>query len=269
MVRTRLSCVVMLATLALLALAGAADGAALFSDSLKGGSLPATFTLGSNAGGRAPTFDASGVTFAGDGDNARNYLRTVDTDYDTISFTAYIMVTTQLGNSFDADSQLFFGLGTGEPGQYGVPDRENHAGVYLNLNHPDGLSILQLSTASSDTKLAGTEYSGVDTSQVTTTAVKFMHDAAADTVAFEVDYEYAGDGTYAAFTADQTVGPAVIPAATLASWAAGDARSIVFGGDSDGSSDLLVSDFTVVPEPATLALLAVAGLTLLPRRRTA
>ncbi len=242
------------------------DAAMLFADSLQSGSLPANFTLGSSAGGRAPTFDANGVTFAGDGDNARNYLRTDDMDYHNVSFVAYVTVNTKLGTSFDNDSQLFFGLGAGEPGQYGVPDRQNDPGIYLGLNDDAGLAVIQMTTSGS-TELDTLGYVGVNTIQPLTMAVRFVHDAVNHTVTFSVDYNYAGDDTYAGFTAFQTIGPVAIPADTLADWAGSARASIVFGGDSDNDSDLLVYDFAVVPEPATLALLLAGAPLALKRRR--
>ncbi|MGC9455804.1 MAG: hypothetical protein ACP5HU_13230 [Phycisphaerae bacterium] len=94
-------------------LTAAAEAAVLIDEPFTGAALPAGFSLASSSSGRAPTYTAGGIEFAGNGDDARNYVRTDDTDYHLMDLTAFLTVQTQLGKSFDDDSQLFFGLGTG------------------------------------------------------------------------------------------------------------------------------------------------------------
>jgi hypothetical protein len=252
----------------ILALSVSAHGATSFSDSLRGGSLPGGFNLADGSAGRAPTYDGSGVTFAFDGDGGGNYLRTNETDYDTIGFTAYLTVTTRLGTSFDNDTQLFFGISTGAVGQYGVPDRLSNSGVYITVNDENALGFA-VKQAPSDSTITGIAWSGADTTQQTTTAVRLIYDAVGDTVQYDLDFNYAGDATYAAFSTDQSSGTVAIPAAVLTGWAGGDNASIFFGGDSDNTRTLTVSDFSVsvIPEPGTLCLIGAGALALLRRRK--
>ena len=61
-------------------------------------------------------FDSSGTQFGTllGGDGGRNYIRTNDSDYATVSFLAEITVT--VGSLPVTNQQLFFGMGTGDIG---------------------------------------------------------------------------------------------------------------------------------------------------------
>src|SRR5262245_36480942 len=70
------------------------------------------------------TFDTNGAhfgtLFAGDG--GRNYMRTNDSDYATVSFVAEITVTVGAGGILVSNQQPFFGMGSGDTALFGVPD---------------------------------------------------------------------------------------------------------------------------------------------------
>ena len=129
-----------------LVLSGVAAAATSFSNSLTGftgnSTMPATqaavsaagfnffSTTGLNDNGTPDipeddlddtvVFGASGATFGSlvPGDGGRNYIRTNDSDYATVSYVAEITVT--VGDI--ATNQAFFGMGSGDTALYGVPD---------------------------------------------------------------------------------------------------------------------------------------------------
>ena len=74
------------------------------------------------------SFGASGTTFGllNPGDFGRNYLRTIENDYATVSFAAFITIDAPGLNENNHDiprgQQSFFGLGRGQFGTFGVPD---------------------------------------------------------------------------------------------------------------------------------------------------
>ncbi len=256
------------AAIAAVMLAAPASAAVIIQESFTGDELPAGFSLASDSSDRAPDYTGDGIVFAGDGDDARNYVRTDGTEYHQMYLEVYLTVETQLGTSWGDDSQLFLGLGSGEIGEYGVPDRGEAHGVYLVLNQePSGLEVIQPYPEGRE-ELEEWSYIGdADQTQVTVTAVRMLYDPVDRTVQYGVDFNYAGDGTYAAFTADQTTDPVTIPTETMAAWDNGWPSSIVFGGDSDSNSDLIVRDMLVIPEPATMGLLGIGGLALMLRRK--
>jgi len=264
------------AILLVVALSATANAGTILFESLQDGSLPATLTLADTSPARTVTFDTAGASFATPDNDSRNYLRTADTDYSTTSVMAYITMTTQLGTSWLNDSQLFFGIGTGAVGEYGVADRKSEYGVYLVMNNENanGMSIGQM-TPSGEADLATAGYSAIaDTTQITDTAVKMIYDATAGTIAFDVDYDYAGDATYAVFTADQSIGPVSIGQGVLDDWAASGASSIVFGGDAGDPETgrpgvMTLSNVLITPEPQSVVLLvsALAALAFWRRRQ--
>src|SRR5690606_38418599 len=67
--------------------------------------------------------DGNGATFGAlfGGDGGRNYIRTVQSDYATVSFVAEISVTYGVGAVF-SNQQAFFGMGSGDTALFGVPD---------------------------------------------------------------------------------------------------------------------------------------------------
>lgn len=122
--------------------APAALAASSFSNSLTGftgdSTVPATqaalaaagFTFASTEGldpefTMDPTvvFDSSGAKFGSlfGGDGGRNYMRTNDSDYATVSFVAEISLTYGVGALYTSQ-QAFFGMGSGEIALFSTPD---------------------------------------------------------------------------------------------------------------------------------------------------
>ena len=70
-------------------------------------------------------FNANGATFGSSlaGDGGRNYIRTNESDYATVSFVAEITFTVfSVHGSDPSIQQLFFGMGSGNTALYGLPD---------------------------------------------------------------------------------------------------------------------------------------------------
>ncbi|MGC9455803.1 MAG: PEP-CTERM sorting domain-containing protein [Phycisphaerae bacterium] len=147
-----------------------------------------------------------------------------------------------------------------------MPDREQADGMYLNLNHSGGLAVIQM-TPTGRSELEVLDYiSAADQTQVTITAVRMLYDPVAEAIQYDVDFDYTGDGAYAAFSADQSTGLVSIPDATITAWNGGSPSSVVFGGDSDDNSRLVVRNLVVIPEPATLLLMSAGGLAVALKR---
>jgi hypothetical protein len=246
------------------------------NESFTGGSLPAGFTeADTSSSGREIYYTANGVEFDRDenDDNGRNYVRTADTDYNTVSFAAEITVQAALGDQeYGNSSQFYLGMGTGDIGQYGVPDRNgNNASATFILNQSDNTTADRVFFGTED----GSNWNQVPLldpypAAVTTSThrLRMEYDASAVQMRLIVDFDYAGGPFTADFTSDwQDVGS--LNGAD--GWGGGEAASIFFGGDSDdGDLDepTLAWDFNVVPEPATLGLVSLGGLLFLLRRKS-
>jgi hypothetical protein len=182
----------------------------------------------------------------------RNFIRTVETDYQTTSFTATVTVdrTARYG--------VWFGMGTAERGYFYFPDKPD-AGKGLGFN-----GTVQLNLQSDWDNAAWLVNDGTSLSEKGWTPMnsvtglmqlKMVYDAAAKTAAYSIDY--GADGIY-----EQTLATFDVSSA-ISAMSGGDRASIYFGG-GDG---LTFSNFSVVvPEPATMALLALGGLALRKRR---
>jgi len=249
------------------------------NESFTGGSLPSGFTEADTSNSdRVIHYTANGAEFDRDenADGGRNYIRTADTDYDTVSFTAEITVTAAVGGGeYGNSSQFYFGLGTGALGKYDVPDRPNNSSdtndsvfLMLNASNGDEGDRLKLGTADDGSWSETIALDPYPTSVTTSThRLRMEYDADNTRIQFSVDFDYSAGPFAADFLGDWED---VSDLADSTGWAGGEAASIFFGGDSDdGSLDepTFAWDFTVVPEPATLTLLTLGGLGALIRRR--
>jgi hypothetical protein len=197
-------------------------------------------------------FDSTGAKFGvyRAGWDGRNYLRTVETDYFTTSFTATVTVdrTARYG--------VWFGMGTGQRGSYyapDVPDWGNAINGTVHVNLQSGWDNVSWGI-DDGTSFSEKGYTGMN-SITGLMQLKMNYDAVAKTVAFAIDY--GADGIYEQNINAFDVSPAI------AAMSGGDRGSIYFGG-GDG---LAFTNFSVVvPEPATMLLLGLGCLVLRKRR---
>jgi hypothetical protein len=254
---------------AALAMGSAADAASSLANSLTGfagdSSQPATqaalaaagLTVSSTDAGPAITFDATGPHFGAStpGDAGRNYVRTSDDDYATVSFVAEITIETT-----SEDQAVFMGLGAGQTALFGTPDwstQFSSASFWLDFSNN---TFTRFRTANdvntfADTGITGGLDPGLHRFRMT-------FDPAANSLLGEIDKNYAGGP----FVADAVTNNFPIDTTTLFAadgWPSEDSR-IFFGGD-DGAvfRDLSI---TVVPEPGTVGLVLIGCVGLAARR---
>ncbi len=198
-------------------------------------------------------FDTTGATFgAGQAsDPGRNIIRTIESDYKTTSFDAYI---TAVGLA--PGQNVFLGLGQGHVGTWGVPEID----VDGVGNGTDGTFVEAMvdgfsTWVTNDGDFGGWDnIIGGDSPGEGTHRFKLSYDAGTSAVVFSYDANY--DGT---FVADFT--HAAVDVSGL--FTDGEASKVYFEGD-DG---VLLKDFQIVPEPTTMALLGLGVLGLIRRRR--
>lgn len=240
--------------------AASASAATTFSNSLAGftgdSTLPATQTAVTAAGfsffsidgfdgvDQDPTvvFDSSGAHFgtliAGDG--GRNYIRTLDEDYATVSFVAEITIVVPELEVQDS----FFGLGTGDKALFGWPDWSTQfSSVILTPEIDNDLN-----------PLLTTMYTDNDTPIFANTAVtmaggthrlrlQFETTGTTGTATFSIDLNYAGGAFTSDFAAPALNVSELYDAAD--GWPLEPSR-IFFGADDE----TIIKDFSVTVEEA-------------------
>ncbi len=139
-------------------------------------------------------FDANGAVFGSfyAGDGGRNYMRTVESDYATVSFVAEMTV-----ERVDNNQQVFIGMGSGDTALFGVPDWSTLFSSTF-VTPEDG----SLTTWRSSNDVS--EWLGDDPPSAVTAGgthrVRMEYDKDARTMTYSIDLDYAGG----AFTADVT-----------------------------------------------------------------
>ncbi len=222
--RMRIFCVAGAFSLTLLQ-AAVAPAASSFSNSLTGftgnSTLPATQAAVGAAGfnffstdgldlenfDKDPTvrFDSTGARFGGPefaGDGGRNYMRTVDSDYATVSFVAEITYTeSDTVGGPGVGEQVFFGMGAGDAALFRVPDwgsdfsstfvtPENGAsdGNLTTFKSADDVNTWVNNPPQPELALGGTH------------RLQMSYDKDAKTMTYSIDFDYTGG----AFAADHT-----------------------------------------------------------------
>lgn len=140
-------------------------------------------------------FNNSGASFGSlyGGDGGRNYMRTIDSDYATVSFTAEVTIERTNGVS----QQVFIGMGAGDTALFGVPD----------------WSTLFSSTFTTPEESSFTTWRSSNDGNIWTSndpvpvvgihRVRMQFDAVARVMTYSMDIDYAGGP----FVADATAAP--------------------------------------------------------------
>lgn len=232
--------------------------AAAFTDPLTAFN-PAHFNLAGNAAETQVVYDVNGVSFgtAAVGDGGRNYLRTVDGDYATVSFVAEISFVMR-----NVQQAVFLGLGAGEIALFGVPDWSTQTSSASFWPEPSNQKIVRFRTANDLNSFADSPVPGFAPG---THRLQMTFDTATDLLSIAVDLNYAG-GDFLADTGSFSIDVSTLFAAD--GWPTEPSR-IFFGGD-DGivfNNFSVAVEPTAVPEPGTLSLLPFFAFALLRRRR--
>jgi fibronectin type 3 domain-containing protein len=194
----------------------------------------------------------------GGGNDGRNYMRTVETDYNTKNFTAFVTVK-RSAPTVDANRRsVFFGLGTGALYNGGAnPDQNTtNAAVYVELQNGFGNASRR---AQSDTQ-GNVEIGYHALNQVSSDSMrmKMEYNSVSQEIAFSFDYDYVPGNP---FTPDQII-PITMTPIQGAEWSNGDRASIFFGGDrSIVFTDLVIdaTDPATPPTPSGLSLVSVGN----------
>ena len=138
----------------------------------------------------AVTFDAEGAHFGSliAGDAGRNYIRTLDSDFATVSFVAEITFVTT-----DLDTQdAFIGMGAGDTALFGWPDWSTQfSSVILTPEFNANLEpLLTTMYTTNDTPIFVNQAAPDLASGVN--RIRMTYNATAKTVDFAMDYQYAG-----------------------------------------------------------------------------
>lgn len=178
------------------------------------------------------------------GNDGRNYIRTTAIDFDSVSFVAKVSVATP--------GRFFFGLGAGEIGAFGTPDWDVAGADSIWIETlTNGWSIVQ-DSARSD--LTGDEGPPFDPGLG---AVDRQYTLAYDAVNKTVQFTALDD-------ADGST-PNVSPLLDVSALFTGSEAGRVYVGGGEG---VTLSDFEVtvtVPEPASVALIAMGGVLMVGR----
>lgn len=187
------------------------------------------------------TFDSAGATFGlgNAGYEGRNTIRTIEEDYDSVSFDAYVTVAS-LGTNFEA----WLGLGSGAIVSWNGPSAPADHAVFMSLRSgEEPWDIGNINNRYSAIKVGPTAQTSDDHygayGAATEIRMKMSYDAVAKTATFSFDNNYDG----VTFSPDQTLAP--IDTSDLFS---GKAAKVFFGSRSGGGlKDFKITKTTAAP----------------------
>ena len=183
-------------------------------------------------------FNSSGAVFGtvNNSGAGRNSLRTIETEYDSVSFNAFVTIA-----ALGTDLEAWLGLGKGDKVSWGGPGADS---VFLNFRHGStvadqkatSVKIVSSGTTNNDQSFAE---GFVPTAPI---RMKLSYDAVAKTATLSVDNAYNGT-----FEADYT-----LPVMDTSDMFAGTTRASVFFGGRAGAAltDFQLTKFTPTPVSA-------------------
>jgi hypothetical protein len=204
----------------------------------------------------AVSFDANGAKFGqfiadpsgfNVGWDNRNFLRTTEQAYGTVSFIAYVTVQRDFIPEYGIDGYgaVYFGLGSGEPRFFRTPDGDENgtltqASTFFRWQSQGYISWNSGVSGQTDQVIPEVGYAPEPVPRKQgTTRLMMAYDANAKTMSYAIDYEYNGT-----FAADQTA--FFSTDALTDEFIGGERSSIYFGSNGEVS----FSDFTVQVLPA-------------------
>lgn len=172
-------------------------------------------------------FDASGATFGvgNDSEAGRNSIRTIENDYDSVSFEAFVTVSS-LGTNLEA----WLGLGNGDKYSWGGPNADS---VFLNLRSDQFYQSTKVSGSGTTNETVNGDFGAT-----VPIRMKMSYDATAKTATFSFDNNYNGT-----FSADYTLAPV-----DTSNLFAGSTSARVFFG---ARSNAVLSDFMITKTTAS------------------
>ena len=215
----------------------------------------------------APAFP--GVTFGANrsGGDGRNYFRTVEADYYTQDFTAFVTVKRSAPVAPATGRRaVFFGLGSGvrNAGFNNNPDQNTtNSSAYLELQDGFNNASRRQQTNTLNNNQIG--YDTMTTVQDDSMRLRMQWNSVTRTIVYSIDYAYVPGATFAA---DQTFqfanggGNGFQFNGQFNEWAGGDRASIFFGGEQSITFTDLVIDATqpaAPPIPTGLAVTSVGN----------
>jgi len=241
-----------IALLAALGLAGSASANLSFTEDFSGASMPSNLETTGPLDGTSGLIAFGGTAqFNGQGDNQRQYLRTVESDYFAADFTMEVTFHTA-GDGWWEAGWIGLGAGTPDAGNFGGPSQPRIGIEIGGSGATGGVKMMDngwLSPTDAPAWNANTAFVGP-----TTQRYRFTYTAANQNMSVEIDQNYAGGAFVANISSVWTTSDNGDNSGQF------DASSshIYFGTAGNGSyfDDLSV---TVIPEPATLGMVVLLG----------
>lgn len=229
----------------------------------QGALLGAGLEAASLTPGAAVSFDANGARFGPNtpGDAGRNYLRTVASDYATVSFVAEINMTFA-----SEDQQAFVGFGAGGVALFGTPDWSTQFSSTSFWPELANDKLTNFRTQNDVNSFSDTAVPGLG---IGTHRFRMSFDLPTQSLTGSIDLDYAGGP----FTADATSVPLILTSLFAPDGWPTEPSRIFFGGD-DGIlfTDLVVTvddggDHGIPEGTAPAWLLALGTLVMMARHR--
>ena len=204
--------------------------------------LPSSLEVVAGGGSGTQDFTIGNAIFNGEGDQQRSMLRTIGSNYASVSFVAEVTVTVNSTTEPYGANVGFFGMGTGVPLESAYWEPATTPTIYL------GASPTSFSTGAIFYNDNGTQTNPADsTAGDGTHRIRMTWDAGTELMQFAIDQSYSGS-----FFADTTYSN--INGADNG-FTSGNAH-IFFGGASGVQFDNLSITVSAVPEPSSIAALA-------------